>query len=67
MAGPYCHNIPFIAIDYNFSIVEKAKREGIKLSTGSMDFDYPRLCRGGKAMAIIITLPDSYSQESVYS
>jgi len=59
-------NIPFVAIDYNFNIVEKAKKEGVNIIYGDpTDFDILDYAETERAMAVIITLPDSYSQEAV--
>ena len=58
-------NIPFVAIDYNFRVVEKAKKEGVNIIYGDpTDYDILDYAEGEAAMAVIVTLPDSYSQES---
>jgi len=59
-------NIPFIAIDYNFEIVERAKRNGIQIIYGDpTDFDILDYAETENAIAIVLALPDRYSQEAI--
>lgn len=59
-------NIPFIAIDYNFPTVEKAKREGINIIYGDpTDIDILDYAEAEHAVAIVTALPDRFSQETI--
>ena len=59
-------NIPFIAIDYNFPTVEKAKREGINILYGDpTDIDILDYAEAENAVAIVTALPDRFSQETI--
>ncbi|MBI4973248.1 cation:proton antiporter [Candidatus Roizmanbacteria bacterium] len=59
-------NIPFIAIDYNFPTVEKAKREGINILYGDpTDIDILDYAEAEHAVAIVTALPDRFSQETI--
>ena len=59
-------NIPFIAIDYNFRTVEKAKREGINIIYGDpTDMDILDYAETESAVAIVTALPDRFSQETI--
>jgi len=59
-------DIPFLAIDYNFSIVNKAKKMGINIIYGDPTdpniLDYAEV---ETAMALVLALPDRISQESI--
>lgn len=59
-------NIPFIAIDYNFETVERAKRNGIQIIYGDpTDFDILDYAETESAIAIVLALPDRFSQEAI--
>ncbi len=59
-------NIPFVAIDYNFTIVEKAKKSGIKIIYGDpTDYDVLDFAETGKALALISAVPAKFDQESI--
>jgi len=59
-------DIPFIAIDYNFQTVEKAKREGINILYGDpTDMDILDYAEAENAVAIVTALPDRFSQETI--
>jgi len=59
-------NIPFIAIDYNFETVERAKRNGVQIIYGDpTDFDILDYAETEHAVAIVLALPDRYSQEAI--
>jgi CPA2 family monovalent cation:H+ antiporter-2 len=59
-------NVPFIAIDYNFHTVERARRGGVNIIYGDPTqidvLDYAQ-CEG--ASILILALPDQYSREAV--
>jgi len=57
-------NIPFIAIDYNFHEVQKAKREGVNIMYGDpADIDILRYAHVGSAKAIVVAIPARRDQE----
>jgi len=59
-------DIPFIAIDYNFHIVEKARRQGANIIYGDpTDVDILDYAETDKALAIVIALPSRFSQEAI--
>ncbi len=59
-------NIPFIAVDYNYHIVEKARRNGVNIIYGDpTDIDVLDYLQCEEARAIIIALPDRLSRETV--
>lgn len=59
-------DVPFIAIDYNFGTVEKAKREGINIIYGDpTDMDILDYAEAEHAVAIVTALPDRFSQETI--
>ncbi len=59
-------NIPFIAIDYNFHTVEKAKRAGVNIIYGDpSDIDILDYAEVENAAVLILALPDMFSQEAV--
>lgn len=59
-------NLPFIAVDYNFHTVERAKKEGINIiygdPTDSAILDYAEI---EHAVVLILAVPDRYSQEAI--
>lgn len=59
-------NIPFVAIDYNFHIVEKAKKEGVNIIYGDpTEVDVLDYADVENAAALILALPEQYSQEII--
>lgn len=59
-------DIPFVAIDYNYHIVEKAKKQGINIIYGDpTDIDILNYANTGQALVLISTLPEKFSQEAV--
>ncbi len=59
-------NIPFIAVDYNFQTVEKAKKEGVNIIYGDpSDIDILDYAEAEKAVMIIVALPEKYAQEAI--
>lgn len=59
-------HVPFIAIDYNFHTVERAKRQGITILYGDpTDMDVLSFARVEHAIALISAVPERISQESV--
>jgi CPA2 family monovalent cation:H+ antiporter-2 len=59
-------NIPFVAIDYNFQIVEKAKKEGVNIIYGDpSDIDILDYAQVEEAIILIIALPEKLAQETV--
>ncbi len=59
-------NIPFIAIDYNFAQVEKAKKEGINIIYGDpTDIDVLDFAEVEHASVIISAVPGRPSQEAI--
>jgi len=59
-------NIPFLAIDYNFYLVEKAKREGVNIIYGDpTDPDILDFAQIEEATMLILALPDNYDQENI--
>lgn len=59
-------NIPFVAIDYNFQIVERAKKEGVNIIYGDpSDLDILDYAQVEHALMIIIALPEKIAQESI--
>lgn len=59
-------NIPFVAIDYNFQIVEKAKKEGINIMYGDpSDIEILDYAQVDEALMIILALPEKYAQEAI--
>jgi len=59
-------NIPFLAIDYNFHLVEKAKKEGINIIYGDpTDIDILDFAEVENAKVLVLALPERYSQEKV--
>jgi CPA2 family monovalent cation:H+ antiporter-2 len=59
-------NIPFIAIDYNFNIVERAKKEGVNIIYGDpADIDILDYAQVEEAMILIMALPERSVQEAI--
>jgi CPA2 family monovalent cation:H+ antiporter-2 len=59
-------NIPFLAIDYNFQLVEKAKKEGVNIIYGDpTDIDILDFAQIENAKVLVLALPEKYSQEKV--
>jgi CPA2 family monovalent cation:H+ antiporter-2 len=59
-------NIPFIAIDYNYHTVQKAKREGVNIIYGDpTDIDILDFAQTEHAIALISVIPGKYSQEAI--
>jgi len=59
-------DIPFIAIDYNFATVEKAKKLGVNIIYGDpTDIDMLDYAEAENAAAIVLALPDRFAQESI--
>ena len=59
-------DIPFIAVDYNFSTVEKAKKLGINIIYGDpSDIDILDYAEAENAIALVLALPDRFAQESI--
>ena len=58
--------IPFVAIDYNFQTVEKAKKLGVNIIYGDpTDIDMLDYAECESATAIVLALPDRFAQESI--
>ncbi|MEK7070900.1 MAG: cation:proton antiporter [Patescibacteria group bacterium] len=58
--------IPFIAVDYNSHIVEKAKKEGINIVYGDpTDFDVLDFVETEHATVLVSAVPHRYDQESI--
>jgi len=59
-------NIPFLAIDYNFSLVERAKKEGVNIIYGDpTDQDILDFAEIESAKILILALPETYDQEKI--
>lgn len=59
-------NVPFVAIDYNFHIVERAKKEGISIIYGDpADIDILDYAEIEHANILVLAVPDRFSQESI--
>lgn len=59
-------NIPFVAIDYNFQIVERAKKEGVNIIYGDpSDIDILDYAQVEDALMIILALPEKFAQEAI--
>lgn len=58
--------VPFIAVDYNFHTVKKAKKEGVNIIYGDpTDLDILDYAELEKAVILILALPDRASQEAI--
>ncbi len=59
-------NIPFIAIDYNFQILNKARKEGVQMIYGdATDIDILDYAEVDNALVLISAVPDKSSQETI--
>lgn len=59
-------DIPFIAIDYNFYTVEKAKQHGINIIYGDpTDIDILDYAQVDEATDLILAVPEKFSQETI--
>ncbi|KKQ01456.1 MAG: hypothetical protein US11_C0008G0013 [Candidatus Roizmanbacteria bacterium GW2011_GWA2_36_23] len=59
-------NIPFVAIDYNFHVVEQAKKEGINIIYGDpSDIDLLDYAQVDEALFLILALPEKFAQEAI--
>ena len=59
-------NIPYIAIDYNLYIVEKAKKAGVNIIYGDpSDIDILDYAQVDEAAILILALPERYIQEAI--
>ncbi len=59
-------NIPFIAIDYNFPLVERAKREGVQILYGDpTDRDVLDFAEVETAIAVVAAVPTRSDQEAI--
>jgi CPA2 family monovalent cation:H+ antiporter-2 len=59
-------NIPFLAIDYNFHLVERAKKEGVNIIYGDpTDPDILDFAQIEEATMLILALPNNYDQEDI--
>ena len=58
--------IPFVAIDYNFCIVEENKKKGINIIYGDpSDIDLLDFADAEKATMLVAAVPDVFSQEMI--
>lgn len=59
-------NIPFIAVDYNYHAVLRAKKDGIPIIYADpTDVDILDYAQTEHAIALVIAIPDKYSQEAI--
>lgn len=59
-------NIPYVAIDYNLFIVEKAKKQGVNIIYGDpTDLDILDYAQVEDALILIIAVPERASQEAI--
>jgi len=59
-------NIPFIAVDYDFHIVEQARKEGVNIIYGDpTDIDILDYVQVDEARALISVVPGKFSQEAI--
>lgn len=59
-------NIPFVAIDYNFQTVEKARKNGINIIYGDpTDIEILDYAEVDNASILISALPEKFAQETV--
>lgn len=59
-------NIPFIAIDYNFHIVERAKKDGVSIIYGDpTEIDVLDYAECEHASILISAVPERFSQEMI--
>lgn len=58
--------IPYVAIDYNYHTVDSVRKQGITMIYGDpTDIDVLDYAQTERAAALISTLPDKFSQETV--
>ncbi|MCS6956677.1 MAG: cation:proton antiporter [Patescibacteria group bacterium] len=58
--------IPYIAIDYNFHLVEKARKQGVNIIYGDpTDIDILDYAQVDEASILILAVPDKSSQEAI--
>lgn len=59
-------NIPYIAIDYNFRLVEKAKREGVNIIYGDpSDIEILDYAQVDEASILVLAVPERGTQEEI--
>lgn len=59
-------NIPYVAIDYNLYIVEKAKKAGVNIIYGDpSDIEILDYAQVDEAIILILALPERYTQEGI--
>jgi len=59
-------DIPYVAIDYNLYLVEKAKREGVNIIYGDpTDIDILDYAQIEEAKILVLALPERFSQEVI--
>lgn len=59
-------DIPFVAIDYNFRMVERGKQQGVNIIYGDpTDVDMLDYAELEHAVALVLALPDTASQETI--
>lgn len=59
-------HISFIAIDYDYHIVEEHRKQGVSIIYGDpTDIDILEFAQVGKASTIISAVPDAFSQEMI--
>lgn len=58
--------IPFIAIDYNYQVVDKQRKSGVNIIYGDpTDIDILDFAQAEEAHKIISSVPDAFSQEMI--
>lgn len=59
-------NIPFIAIDYSYQVVEKAKKEGVNIIYGDpTDIEILDYAEVDNALVLISAVPENLAQETI--
>lgn len=59
-------NIPFIAVDYNFHVVESAKKEGVNIIYGDpTDIEILDYVQVDEARMIVSVVPGKFAQETI--
>lgn len=59
-------NVPFIAIDYNFHTVERARKEGVNIIYGDpTEIDVLDYAECDEASVLVSAVPESFSQEMI--
>lgn len=59
-------NIPYIAVDYNVTVVEEARNKGLNIIYGDpCDMDVLQYIGVKQALCLIAAVPNSYSQETI--